>query len=106
MYNEETMEKTPLRIDKMFAFVAKDDDGNEGLSGLQVPSKQDPNIKEWMPLVGADMDRVLDLIPVAQAIANKTGKTIQLVVFENRQELTTFAPAIQPMQHSTSENQN
>ncbi len=95
--------KSPLRIDTMFVFVAKDEQGNEGVCGVQVPSSHDPNIKEWLPLVGADMARLQDLSPIAQMIANDTGKTVRLIIFNNRQDMMAFVPKNQPASFETTE---
>lgn len=68
------------RIEKMFAFIAEEKPGDEGVIGAVTP-------QGWLPLVGADMARVESLRPLAQRIARVTGKPVKLVVFETRKEL-------------------
>jgi hypothetical protein len=45
-----------------------------------------------MPLMGADMKRVESLKPIAQQIADKTRKSVQLVKFTCRTDLETINP--------------
>ena len=75
-----------LVIEKMFAFIAEDEEG-EGVCGYR-----DPVSREWAPLVGADMARVESLEPIAQIIANESGKRIRLVLFSERKELRVIEP--------------
>ena len=69
-----------FEIKEMFAFVAVHGDGDEGVLGASINS-------QWMPLVGADLDRVKSLAPIAKHIAEETGTAIKLVKFSNREEL-------------------
>ena len=75
----------PLKIEKMFAFVATDDEGNEGVCGFNVGGAG------WMPMVGADMAMVEKLRPMALATAEKSGQRIKLVLFTNREEVEEIA---------------
>lgn len=69
------------KITEMFAFVTEDKGpDNEGLVGMKLGSN-------WMPLVGADMKRVAALRPIAEGIAEATGKKIKLIHFTNCEEL-------------------
>lgn len=70
------------RISEMFAFVAIDAEGNEGVAGFQ-------NLETgvWYPMVGADMARVDSLRPMARRISKATGKEIRLLKFTTREEL-------------------
>ena len=69
------------RIDCMYAFVAEDSEPeDEGIIGMQTDDG-------WLPLVGADMARVESLKPVAQAIAQATGKRVKLLHFAQRKEV-------------------
>jgi hypothetical protein len=77
--------KGQLNIETIFAFVLRDDDGTEGIPATLVGPMQ-------MPLVGADMDRVASLEPIAQQLANASGKTIELVQFTTREHLKTIEP--------------
>jgi len=70
-----------LVIKEMFAFVAMDVDG-EGVMGACLDGKT------FMPLVGADMDRVQSLVPVAEMIKKTTGKDYRILQFKNRVDIT------------------
>lgn len=74
-----------LRIDSMFAFVAIDDDGTEGVIGVYTPDG-------WLPLVGADMERVQQLRPLAQMTAKQTGAPVLLLHFTQRTEVEVLRP--------------
>jgi hypothetical protein len=69
----------------MFAFVAVEDDG-EGICGFLMPDGK------WVPLVGADMERIDALRPIAKEIAEQSGKTIRLIHFSTRRELEVIEP--------------
>jgi hypothetical protein len=71
----------PLKIDSMYAFIAKDKEGDEGVVGM-------PTKDGLLPMVGADMDRVNSLMPVAKIIAEQYGVPIKLYLFTNRTEIT------------------
>lgn len=72
------------QIDSLYAFVAEDSPGDEGIIGAKTA-------EGWLPLVGADMARVESLRPLAQALAQQTGKTIKLLHFETRREVEIIA---------------
>jgi hypothetical protein len=76
-----------MKIDRMFAFVAIDFAGDEGLCAFL-----DRSSGSWMPMVGADMRRVESLRAEAQAIANLSGKTIEVLEFSVRKTITTIIP--------------
>lgn len=61
-------------ITELFAFVALDDfDGNEGVMAFH-----DGNSDTWIPMIGADMARVEDLIPLAEKIEKETGAKFEI----------------------------
>jgi len=69
------------KIIEMYAFVAEDKvPEDEGIIGFMSGTG-------WMPLVGADMARVDSLKPIARDISRKTGKTVKLIRFTNREEM-------------------
>lgn len=74
-----------FRIETIHAFVAVDDDDEEGLTGFMSESG-------WMPMVAADPTRLESLRPIAQQIAAASGATIKLVRFSQREELEVIAP--------------
>lgn len=63
-----------LKITEMFAFIIKDEDGNEGITAFL-------NNGMMTPMVGADMARVEDLKLIAEDIAIATGQEVKLVKF-------------------------
>lgn len=71
-----------LRIESMYAFVTVDpDDDTEGIIGFSSPDGQ------WLPMVGADMERVEQLRPIATSIARQTGREVRVVHFTERVEV-------------------
>lgn len=67
-----------LHIDTMWAFVALDPaDNTEGVISAQMGQMH-------MPLIGADLERVEMLRPVAQRIARTMHVPVSLVHFTNR----------------------
>lgn len=63
-----------LKITELYAFIAKDKNGHEGIMGIR-------NSKgEWMPLIGADVEMVEKLKP----IADKMGAQYELRYFVSR----------------------
>lgn len=78
--------KTPGVIKEIYAFVSCDD-GGEGVCAFNANNG-------WLPLIGADMDRVTSLKEIAQKIANETGQNITLAIFDNRQDIETIKPEV------------
>lgn len=74
-----------LKIEKLFAFVVEDKEG-EGICGMMMPNKQ------WMPFIGADMERVDELMPIAQQIADHTKKHIKILEFSNYKKMGEINP--------------
>ncbi len=72
------------RIDAIYALVAAERDGREGICAASMPFL---GTRTNMPLVGADMDRVRSLRPLAEAIAHLTGLPVRLVRFSRRNDL-------------------
>lgn len=69
------------RIDEIFAYTCIDEqDDVEGIVSAMSPMGM-------VPLVGADIERMLSYKPAAQAAAEATGQTIKLVRFTSRQEI-------------------
>jgi hypothetical protein len=65
-----------LTIDRIYAFVTKDKDGHEGIMAYMTD-------QGWMPMVGADMDRVESLKPQADKIAKISGMEYEIREFNN-----------------------
>jgi hypothetical protein len=70
-----------LQITEMYAFVAVDRDGDEGIIGMRAPDGS------WMPLVGADKARVESLRSIAREIARASHREVRLLRFSVREEL-------------------
>ena len=63
------------KINKLYAFIAEDNGpDDEGIMGFQFGD-------EWMPMIGADMERVNALIPIADQISEATGKPYKIKYF-------------------------
>jgi len=74
------MEEKKLVIEKMYAFVSEDPTG-EGVMAMNTAMG-------WMPMVGADMDRVMSLIPMADKISELTERPYKILSFDNRVDVT------------------
>lgn len=55
------------KITELYAFICKDEKGEEGILGAKTPDGA------WMPLIGADLERVKYYKPLADTIS-KTSK--------------------------------
>lgn len=75
----------PLKIERMYAFVAIDEHGDEGIPAFS-------HGPMMLPMVGADMTRIESMRTMAQNIANTTGQSMRLVIFEKREELDWITP--------------
>jgi hypothetical protein len=72
-------------IDVLYAYIAQDQNGNEGICGFQ-------SVEGWMPLVFSNRARSLAGRLIAQDIARQTGETIRLVKFSSREVLEVIEP--------------
>lgn len=75
---------TGQSIDALYAWVATDSDGGEGVCSAQIGDVH-------MPLVGADIDRMKSLRPYAQTLRAATGYPVRLVRFSQRDDLEELA---------------
>jgi hypothetical protein len=62
------------RIEELFAFVIQDGPtaDDEGVPAEWIGAA-------WFPLMGADIARVESLMPLAQGLADKTGKSLRIL---------------------------
>ena len=68
-------------IEVIYAFISIDEGPeDEGIVAALMGDK-------WMPLVGADMDLVESLRPLAMEVSRATGKRIVLARFGDREDL-------------------
>ncbi len=73
------------KITEMYAFVIADKDENdEGVMGIQ---NQDGS---WMPLVGADLERINHLRPIADEISKHIGKPYKILYFKLEKEISNW----------------
>ena len=63
------------KIKRMYAFVAEEEPGEEGVMGMQMGDGA------WIPLVGADMTRIEQLIPIADRIAAISNMPYKIIKF-------------------------
>jgi hypothetical protein len=70
----------------MFCFAICDrDEDDEGVPAFQSPLGP-------MPLVGADIARVHSLMPVAQQMADESGKPLRIYKFTRREQIGEVTP--------------
>jgi hypothetical protein len=73
------------RIDKIWAFLSIDKDGDEAVCGMAFNGG-------WIAMVAADLKRVESLKPVAKAMAELSDMKIKLVEFTTRREIQEIGP--------------
>lgn len=76
----------PLRITSLTAWTQIDAQDQEGL----VAMRGDDGV--WLPLIGADLERIESLRPYAQAVAQATGRPVTLRRFGDGEVLETLQP--------------
>lgn len=75
------------RIEQMYAFITTDpEDDTEGVIGFQASPTSG-----MMPMVGADMERVEQLRPLALSMARASGVEVRVVRFEVRTEIEVLS---------------
>jgi hypothetical protein len=77
-------EKPDLKIDCLYAYIAQSKDG-EGVMGMSLPID---GRMTMLPMVGADVDRIKSLLPIAKQIADQSGFTFRIYKFENKVDIT------------------
>jgi hypothetical protein len=77
------------KIDTLTAYVATGEDGqdDEGVMAYFQPGHG------WIPMVGADMDRVRALLPIAEKVAAAAGKPYRVLEFSVRRDVTAEVKA-------------
>ena len=70
----------PLTIDAIYAWVAIESNGAEGVCATTVGGLV-------MPLIGADIDRIKSLRPFAEQTYALTGRPVHLLRFSRREDL-------------------
>lgn len=64
-----------FHIKELYAFIAKDKEGNEGIMGFR------SSTGDWMPFIGADIQRVEHLKTFADRIAKQIGVPYEIRYF-------------------------
>lgn len=74
----------PVKIEKIYAYVAQNESG-EGI----IAAEQTINGKSMvLPLVGADLERIKQLYPLAEDISKKTKIPFKIYCFDNKTDIT------------------
>lgn len=74
------------KITEMYAFVCEDGPGDEGVLGILGEDGK------WLPLVGADMERVDSLRPLVLELARVTKKPVRLLHFTHMETIEVINP--------------
>ena len=77
-------DKPDLKIESLFAFVAKGPDGEGIMAGSMVVQGQ----QMMVPFVGADMGKVKQLLPHAQQISEASGLQFKIYKVSNKTDIT------------------
>jgi len=75
-----------FRIEKIVAFTSIDEDDEEGVCAFLAPNGT------WMPLIGADEERITSLRIKAQEVATMTQRPVQLRRFTESEVIETIEP--------------
>lgn len=73
-----------LKIDSIYAFVAIGEEGE----GIMAGSTVIDGIPMMLPLVGADIERVISLYPMAKQISKASGRDFKVYKFDNKSDVT------------------
>lgn len=78
----------PNVISEVWAWISSNEEG-EGVLAVRV--LMDGELT-WMPLIGADAERMNSLRPQAIKIANERQITVKLIHLTTREDLETYGP--------------
>lgn len=67
-----------LKINELYAFISSDDDG-EGIIGAKISDGT------FLPFIGADLERVESLKPIADKICSLYGKKYEIRYFVRKE---------------------
>lgn len=76
------MLNSPLKMERLYAFVVEEPNGEEGIMAFMDPAQQ-----RWMPMIGSELSMVEELKEGAKAMAEKLNKTVKLISFTKRQDI-------------------
>lgn len=77
--NEKLKDKTFLKIETIYAFVAQRPDSGEGIMGFLGPDGT------MIPMIGADLERVKDLKPIADMMSRELKTPYKIYHFTKRE---------------------
>lgn len=80
---------TMPHIGKVWAYLSKDENGNEGVCAVFSGAFG----TSLIPLIAADQVRLAALTPIAERLARESGKTITLVEFTGRVDVRQISGA-------------
>lgn len=75
----------PQKIGSIYCYVMTEDNGDEGIPAA---SAYIDGRLMFLPMVGADLERVKSLLPRVQEISNATGKSFRLMKFSEAEDIT------------------
>lgn len=79
------------KIETMYAYISHGDGPDD--EGVTAYLRGTPLSSQWVPMVGADRERMDSLRAVAQKMADKARQKITLAKFTVRTDLETIEPA-------------
>lgn len=74
-----------LKINEIYAYIATETDGKEGVLGGIFEGRA-------LPFIGADLSRMESLRPYAQLVADEKGIDVKMVHFKQRVDVKTLVP--------------
>lgn len=77
-----------IKVHQMFAFVATGEDGEEGVMAFS-----NPGDNLFMPMVGADLERAVSLVPMADRISEASGLPYRIRKFTEWEDVTDSTQA-------------
>jgi hypothetical protein len=80
-------EKEPFKLQELYAFVSKNENGNEGIIGM-------PSPQGVIPMFTADKKNLPKLLEGARLFANAMDQSITVLKFSNREEYETIEPSM------------
>lgn len=82
-------QNTMPHIGKVWAYLSKDENGNEGVCAVF----SGPFGASLIPLIAADQIRLAAMTPIAERLARESGRTIMLVEFTSRVDVRQISGA-------------
>lgn len=77
--------KPNLKVESLYAYLAQGENGTEGIMAASVPINGQMMM---LPMVGADIDRIKSLLPIAKQIALASGITFRIYRFDAKVDIT------------------